>query len=296
MIKSNVEYDRLTLNTYDYLNFFSFYLGFALKKRVDMPGVELLDEVRVPLLADAYSDEERQVSFQLYQRAARLGSLGSTFRKGFLTRNPRELLDEWTAGLDTGELMLQQMERELFRKLKDPSVRYLDYYTTSFDHVAHLNRDLKTQAIHRTRYTNALISLHEHFHSHAEEILRPEEPGLSGEERLLRRFRLRQRRMVEPDLLVLARNYWNFNVRGFNPGGNHGSFFPLSTRATLMFSGGNETGIPRGLLIDQPYDTLSFVPTLLALTGQLRGQNPRPSLSKRGFRRFPGPVIEELFP
>ncbi len=726
VIKSNVEYDRLTLNTYDYLNFFSFYLGFALKKRVDMPGVELLDEVRVPLLADAYSDEERQVSFQLYQRAARLGSLGSTFRKGFLTRNPRELLDEWTAGLDTGELMLQQMERELFRKLKDPSVRYLDYYTTSFDHVAHLNRDLKTQlaalqnldaligrvwnairnaplseqtalalvsdhgmntdervysqgynlvrwlgetaggahhvfahrpllasyslksldprvppatvnsessyylkgegsdyptalfdsdgnerasihlrdsdlnslhillqqlsgkprsseveralvealfqildrrrpewmqelteiqeeleaiktwirkertrlkakdqtagtsngreedleilrqkaylerleadwqaysefartrakllalapanfnlrnlqiaalipkkslggpnsvyqlqnyvagpgpdgmqlqpdgslnwessfvrlnyfeslqalqvrnnvqkevdsrpvdftavriprealvqaldpdllpeqnpvwlyagedrqalvlfrhdargglvlrytpvahlrqdeagriafqrcdaqpdlplrlwedpqlllpqghsrawleewhteqewfqAIHRTRYTNALISLHEHFHSHAEEILRPEEPGLSAEERLLRRFRLRQRRMVEPDLLVLARNYWNFNVRGFNPGGNHGSFFPLSTRATLMFSGGNETGIPRGLLIDQPYDTLSFVPTLLALTGQLRGQNPRPSLSERGFRRFPGPVIEELFP
>ena len=126
MIKSNVEYDRLTLNTYDCLNFFSFYLGFALKKRVDMPGVELLDEVRVPLLADAYSDEERQVSFQLYQRAARLGSLGSTFRKGFLTRNARELLDEWTAGLDTGELMLQQMERELFRKLKDPSVRYLD--------------------------------------------------------------------------------------------------------------------------------------------------------------------------
>ena len=82
------------------------------------------------------------------------------------------------------------------------------------------------QAIHRTRYSNALISLHEHFHSHAEEILRPEEPGLSAEERLLRRFRLRQRRMVEPDLLVLARNYWNFNVRGFNPGGNHGSFFP----------------------------------------------------------------------
>jgi hypothetical protein len=102
--------------------------------------------------------------------------------------------------------------------------------------------------------------------------------------------------MVEPDLLVLARNYWNFNVRGFNPGGNHGSFFSLSTRATLMFSGGSETGIPRGLLIDRPYDTLSFVPTLLALTGQLRGQDSLPSPSESRFRRFPGPVIEELFP
>jgi membrane-anchored protein YejM (alkaline phosphatase superfamily) len=62
-----------------------------------------------------------------------------------LARNPRELLDEWTTGLDAGELMLQQMERELLRKLKDPSVRYLDYYTTSFDHVAHLSQDLKTK-------------------------------------------------------------------------------------------------------------------------------------------------------
>jgi hypothetical protein len=35
------------------------------------------------------------------------------------------------------------MERELLRKLKDPSVRYLDYYTTSFDHVAHLSQDLR---------------------------------------------------------------------------------------------------------------------------------------------------------
>jgi hypothetical protein len=152
------------------------------------------------------------------------------------------------------------------------------------------------QAIHRTRYSNALISLHEHFHSHTEQILRPDAPGISAKERLLHRFRLRQRRMVEPDPLVVAKNYWNFNVRGFNPGSNHGSFFPLSTRATLMFSGGDETGIPRGLLVDRPYDTLSFVPTLLALTGQLQRQDPLPSLSERGFRRFPGPVIEELIP
>ena len=40
--------------------------------------------------------------------------------------------------------MLQQMERELCRT-QGPVGSYVDYYTTSFDHVAHLNRDLKTQ-------------------------------------------------------------------------------------------------------------------------------------------------------
>ena len=90
VIKSNVGYDRLTLNTYDYLNFFSFYLGFAFKKRVDMPGVELLDEMRVPLLADFIPMKSgKSVSTRSAGRS--LWSLGSTFRKGLLTRNPREL-------------------------------------------------------------------------------------------------------------------------------------------------------------------------------------------------------------
>ena len=34
-----------------------------------------------------------------------------------------------------------------------------------------------------------------------------------------------------------------------------------------MFAGGDETGIPRQLLIDEPYDSLSFVPTILNLMG-----------------------------
>jgi len=103
--------------------------------------------------------------------------------------------------------------------------------------------------------------------------------------------------VLNPDEMVkYRRGFQPFNVRGFNPGGNHGSFFRLSTRATLMFSGGNGTGIPRGLLIERPYDTLSFVPTLLALTGQLKGQDSLPSPSESRFRRFPGAVIEELFP
>jgi len=85
-------------------------------------------------------------------------------------------------------------------------------------------------------------------------------------------------------------------VRGFNPGGNHGSFFRVSTHSTLMFAGGEGTGIPRGLAVEEPYDSLSLMPTLLALTGQMEdGVRPVPVLWRQGFRPFPGRVVKELF-
>jgi hypothetical protein len=84
-------------------------------------------------------------------------------------------------------------------------------------------------------------------------------------------------------------------VRGFNPGGNHGSFFRISTHATLMFAGGHNTGIPRGLAVSEPYDSLSVVPTILALTGNLQSDNqPVESLARRGFMKFPGRVIADV--
>src|SRR5215210_5449681 len=39
-IKGNVEFDRYTLRSYDYLNFFPFYLGQITGSRVDMRAVE----------------------------------------------------------------------------------------------------------------------------------------------------------------------------------------------------------------------------------------------------------------
>jgi hypothetical protein len=94
---------------------------------------------------------------------------------------------------------------------------------------------------------------------------------------------------------VLANNHWNFDVRGFNPGGNHGSFFRISTHSTLMLAGGDHTNVPRGVVVEEPYDGLSYVPTVLALTGQLSdGQMPVPVLWERGFRRFPGRIIKEV--
>jgi hypothetical protein len=150
------------------------------------------------------------------------------------------------------------------------------------------------EALHQTRYSNGLIGLHEQLARHMVGRL-VEEPGISSDERLLRRLLRRQRENIEADILAVASDHWNFDVRGFNPGGNHGSFLRISTHSTLMFAGGDKTGVPRGAVIEEPYDSLSFVPTLLALTGNLRDDNnPIPILWDKGFRHFPGRPIKEV--
>jgi len=93
----------------------------------------------------------------------------------------------------------------------------------------------------------------------------------------------------------MANNHWNFDVRGFNPGGNHGSFFRVSSNATLMLAGGAATGIPKGLAVEEPYDSLSVMPTILALMGRIDSQNePDDALKKLGYRKFPGRVVKEV--
>ncbi len=151
------------------------------------------------------------------------------------------------------------------------------------------------RALHKTEYSNGLVGLYEQLARHENDAFKPDVPGLTEDERLLRRFRRKQREMVEADLLVLANSHWNFDVRGFNPGGNHGSFFRISTHSTLMLWGGERTNIPRGAVVEEPYDSLSFMPTVLALTGQLNdGQVPIPVLWERGFRQLPGRIIKEV--
>ena len=150
-------------------------------------------------------------------------------------------------------------------------------------------------AIHMTQYSNALIGIYEQLSHHP--LYDRDDGQLSQDERLLRRFRQRQRRLSEADLLILARDHWNFDVKGFNPGGNHGSFFRVSTNATLMLAGGATTGIPRGSVVAEPYDSLSFIPTVMRLMGKTDDDNvPVPELREKGFRRFPGRVITELLP
>jgi len=54
-------------------------------------------------------------------------------------------------------------------------------------------------------------------------------------------------------------------------------------------------GVPRGLAVSEPYDSLSVVPTIMALTGRLNGDNtPGETLVKRGFIKFPGRLVTEV--
>ena len=64
-----------------------------------------------------------------------------------------------------------------------------------------------------------------------------------------------------------------------------------------MGAGGDKTQLPRGLVVVEPYDSLSFMPTMLALTGNLRDdKTPLPVLWSKGFRRLPGRLVREVLP
>src|SRR5258708_1976290 len=139
-IKGNVEFDRDILRTYDYLNFIPFYFKQATGSNVDMPGTEVLDSLGVPMLIDAYDNYQRIPGSQLYGRGARMDTLRRAGQAKFL-RNPIELAGEFMTGLDLRDAVPTELERELIESLQDSRVQYLDYYTTSFDHVAHHNND-----------------------------------------------------------------------------------------------------------------------------------------------------------
>lgn len=117
-------------------------------------------------------------------------------------------------------------------------------------------------AMHETKYCLAVIGLYDLFASYYQERLKAT-PGPDGA--LLDRFWRRLRRNTEPDLHIFASDGWNFDVKDFNPGGNHGAFFRASAHSVFMLWGGAETGLKRGVKIEAPYDSLSFVPTLLVL-------------------------------
>jgi len=132
-------------------------------------------------------------------------------------------------------------------------------------------------ATHRTKYSNAVIGLDEYFRRWEPDSVPPAFRAVANEQDcpLLRRLAERLRAAVEPDMLILANFGWNFNVRNPNPGGNHGSFFRISTHSVFMLAG---AGVPLGLRVEQPYDSLNFVPTLLTLLGAPVDSYPAPPI------------------
>jgi hypothetical protein len=120
------------------------------------------------------------------------------------------------------------------------------------------------KAIHRCKYSNAVIGITEELSPVDENV--PGQPGISS---TLLRFERRHRELVQADFHVFAADHCNFNVRFPNPGGNHGSFFRISTHSVWMLAG---PSIP-ARVVTEPYDSLNFASTILSLTGH---QPPMP--------------------
>ncbi len=114
-------------------------------------------------------------------------------------------------------------------------------------------------AIHLCLYSNGVIGITEQFSPVGDNV-----PGPLGIDPILLRYERRRRELVQPDLQLFAADHWNFNVRNFNPGGNHGSFLRISTHSVWMMEG---AGIPVRT-VEEPYDSLNFASTILHLVGR----------------------------
>lgn len=140
IIRGNVEYDRFTGETYDYLNFFPFYLGYARSHTVDMPGVRVLDRAGISLLMDSFGYAHSFQSFQLFQRGVRWEILERALKRRFSGRAIWLGLESGSApALST--VLLDTEEIELERNLANPGITYLDFYTGEIDHEGHATND-----------------------------------------------------------------------------------------------------------------------------------------------------------
>jgi len=138
-IKGNLEFDRLTLRSYDYLNMFTHILKNSTGSQTATPAAQVMDEQGIPLLSDAYGASEKYVSLQLLSRGLMANPKSAS--RLFSLQSPKGWLDEWTIGLQGDELFIDTLERDLIAKLKDPQIRYLDFLLPVFDHTAHVNRE-----------------------------------------------------------------------------------------------------------------------------------------------------------
>jgi type I phosphodiesterase/nucleotide pyrophosphatase len=139
VIKGNLEFDRLTLRSYDYLNMFTHILRNSTGSQTATPAAQVMDEQGIRLLSDAYGPAEKYVSLQLLSRGLMANPKSAS--RLFSLQSPKGWLDEWTIGLQGDQLFVDTLEKDLIAKLKDPQVRYLDFLLPVFDHTAHVNRE-----------------------------------------------------------------------------------------------------------------------------------------------------------
>jgi hypothetical protein len=136
VIRGNVEFDRYYGKSFDYLNFFPFYVGYARKRNADMPGVEVLDRAGIPLLIDSWPPPESYQSFQLFQRGVRWETLSQILQRRFSASAIIATVED--AGVPSYESLLQaQTDAELAAGIAGSQILYLDFYDGDVDHEGH---------------------------------------------------------------------------------------------------------------------------------------------------------------
>ncbi len=155
-IRGNVEYDRYTLNAFDYLNFFPAYFAHGAGSQMDMAGVELLDENHIPLLIDRFPFGGSYQNVQLLQRDVNWDVMQSALKRTFSVQSVRDAVDEWQLGWPFAASWTRENEEQLIADLNNPKVRYLEFFSGAFDHYAHLTNDRVSQ-MHEIELVDALI-------------------------------------------------------------------------------------------------------------------------------------------
>ena len=155
LVKGNWEVDRRTGEPADYLNYVNYYWEAALFRRVYPRGVEQLDAARIPLLSDAFQREERETSIQLLRR-------GTQFRR-FLdiglgpVKGPiGETIGDLMVGVDFERSYAETTRKSLLDAVRNPAIRYVDYYGPHFDHALHDDND-EEQIVRALRETDRII-------------------------------------------------------------------------------------------------------------------------------------------
>lgn len=155
VIRGNVEYDRYTGQVYDYLNVFPFYIGYARKHAVDMPGVEVLDRAGIPLLIDRFHYDQTLQSFQLFQRGVSWITLKNALLRSFSGKSLASLAES-AEPISLGSSLSKEVESAMEQGIGGPNLLYLDFFTGDADHEGHATSD-PAALFHVMRELDALV-------------------------------------------------------------------------------------------------------------------------------------------
>jgi hypothetical protein len=183
---------------------------------------------------------------------------------------------------------LRLFEDERFDTGGEPRVDWLSRFHPDREWLA---------AVHATDEGLAVMGLPEAFSTaYAGTFARVAARAPTRAERLRTEFELARRLAMESDVFVAASPLWNFDLKDFNPYGNHGGFRRQSMNALFWLHGGPETRVSPGpRLVTTPFDALDVAPTLFE-AAEIATDGKIPTRYRdAGFTNLPGRVVRDAF-